>query len=168
MRQDSLMSVVVLTGGPAAGKTTVAVAVAKKRDRCAVIDVDDVRHMLHPHVAPWGGEEGQRQQWLGVKNACALAANFVADGCDVVITDVLSADTAALYRSLIEDVVIIRLAVEIDVAVERAEKRHYFLTAEEFGLLHEVQSFFVSFDLELDSTALGVEDLADQVCHVLG
>lgn len=44
------MSVVVLTGGPGAGKTTVMLGVSKHRVRCATIDVDDVRQMLRVAV----------------------------------------------------------------------------------------------------------------------
>jgi hypothetical protein len=55
-------SPLILTGGPGAGKSAVAAAVAPLRDRCAVIEVDDVRQMLRrPHAAPWEGAEGLRR-----------------------------------------------------------------------------------------------------------
>lgn len=55
--------ILILTGPPAAGKSTLGPLIAKQRRRCAVIDVDWVRAMLvQPHIAPWLGEEGMAQQ----------------------------------------------------------------------------------------------------------
>src|SRR5690349_9064016 len=127
---------VVLTGGPGAGKTTVAHAVAVGRRRCAIIDVDDVRHMLvQPHVAPWGGSEGRRQQMLGVENSCALAGSFLRDGSDVVMADVVAPQTAPVYRALIS-AALIKLSIAPAVAFERALARGLHVTAAEFERLH--------------------------------
>jgi predicted kinase len=65
----------VLTGGPAAGKSTTARRLAQTRPRAALIDVDDIRQLIvSGAAAPWEGDEGRRQQHLGVENACGLAA----------------------------------------------------------------------------------------------
>lgn len=49
----------VLTGGPAVGKSVTARALAGGRVRCAVVDVDDVRQLvISGAAAPWEGEEG--------------------------------------------------------------------------------------------------------------
>ena len=78
------MKIVILTGPAGAGKNTVAEIFAKKRERCAVVDVDVVRHMLvEPHKAPWAGDEGRVQQVLGVQNACALAKNFLQNNLEI-------------------------------------------------------------------------------------
>ena len=46
--------VLILTGGPAAGKTTCARELAVVRERCAVVDVDDIRQLIVAgHVPPW-------------------------------------------------------------------------------------------------------------------
>lgn len=162
------MAIVVLTGGPGAGKTTVAAAVAPRRHRSAVIEVDDVRHMLsHPHVAPWGGEEGRRQQHLGVMNACALARNFHDDGCDVLITDVLTDATASLYRRFLPEVRLVWLQIDPAVALRRVEERHYQLTREEFDMLHTSQPEASILDEVLDSGAQDILELADAVYQLL-
>lgn len=58
-----MSKVLILTGPAGAGKNTVAHEFAKKREKCAVIDIDLVRWMvLQPHKAPWEGEEGMKQQ----------------------------------------------------------------------------------------------------------
>jgi DNA polymerase III delta prime subunit len=80
------MRVWILTGLPGVGKNTVASALARCRQRCAIVDVDLVRWMVvQPHHAPWEGSEGEAQQLLGVTNACMLARNFDAADYDVVL-----------------------------------------------------------------------------------
>jgi hypothetical protein len=56
----------VLTGGPAVGKSTTARLVAAPRPRCAVIEVDDLRQLVQTGVAaPWDGMDGAVQRLLG-------------------------------------------------------------------------------------------------------
>lgn len=100
----------VLTGGPAIGKSTTAGQLARSLPRAAVIDVDDVRLMVvGGHVPPWQGEEGRAQQRLGVENSCGLARRFRRQGFDVVLADVLTPATAALYREMLPGCLIVRL-----------------------------------------------------------
>lgn len=62
--------ILLLTGPPVAGKSTLGPLIAKRLERCAVIDVDRVRAMVvQPHIAPWLGEEGMTQLRLGARNA---------------------------------------------------------------------------------------------------
>ena len=92
----------LLTGGPAAGKSATSRRLVESLRRAAVIDVDDIRHLVVAgHAAPWEGTEGQRQQRIGVENACDLARRFLHEGVDVVLCDVISHETAALYRDLL-------------------------------------------------------------------
>jgi hypothetical protein len=57
----------VLTGGPAVGKSATARLVALSRPLAAVIDVDEIRQLvISGHAAPWEGQEGRRQHRLGV------------------------------------------------------------------------------------------------------
>lgn len=82
----------VLTGGPAVGKSTTAQRLGHEQSRAAVIDVDDSRQLVVAGAAvPWNGEEGAAQHRLGVLNACALATRF-----DVLIADVLTPLTTPL------------------------------------------------------------------------
>jgi chloramphenicol 3-O-phosphotransferase len=164
------VSIVVLTGGPGAGKSTIARAVAPLRNRCAVIEVDDLRQMLvKPHVAPWDGVEGRRQQRLGVANAAAVAIAFADDGCDVVVADVLTNATAALYRTALSPraIMIVHLRVPLAMAQERALTRHYTLTGRELLDLHNAQGMFGDFDMRIDTSATSVPGAARAICDVL-
>lgn len=157
-------TVLILTGPPAVGKSTVGRLVAERRERCAMVDIDDIRHfVISHHAAPWEGDEGTRQQRLGVLNGCSLAKNFVSAGIDVVIVDVLDNNTAALYQELLDDSLIIRLEVSYEEALRRAKTRAVHLSWEEFRALHVQQGAFTSADVSLDTTQLSPDDTASAV-----
>lgn len=131
----------VLTGGPAVGKSLTGRALAGGRARCGFVDVDDVRQLVVAGgVAPWEGEEGREQQRLGVANACGLARNFVAGGIEVVIADVLTPETSKLYRRDLPGCVIVHLKVGFAEALRRAALRKVWLTDDEFRMLHEADA----------------------------
>lgn len=134
----SVRPALVLTGPPAVGKSSAARSLAEARSRCAVIEVDDLRQLVRTGAAaPWDGEEGARQRLLGVRNACSLAVNFLTDNIDVVITDVLTPDTAETYRELLPGCLLIRLSAPLGETQRRAATRHVWLTTAEFDALHE-------------------------------
>ncbi len=98
----------ILTGGPAAGKTTTGRALAHSRPKAAFIDVDDIRQLVVTGAATaWEGREGQQQMHLAARNVCALAINFHLAGFDVVIADVLDAATALTYRQHLPDALVV-------------------------------------------------------------
>jgi len=128
----------ILTGGPAAGKSVTARALAQGRPRCAVIDVDDVRQLVvSGGVAPWEGQEGQAQQRLGVINACGLGRNFLASGIEVVVADVLTPQSCTLYRRELPGCLIVHMTLDLPDAWRRAASREVWLTDDEFRMLHE-------------------------------
>lgn len=127
----------LLTGPPAAGKSTTARALAARLPLAAVLDVDDIRQLVvSGHAAPWDGPAGAEQQRIGVENTCDLARRFSGAGIPVVIADVVSPATAALYRSCLTAVMIIHLRISLEEARRRASQRPVHLTDAEFGMLH--------------------------------
>ena len=150
-----LLPPLLLTGGPAVGKTTTGRALADAVCRTACLDVDDLRHLVrNGHAAPWDGEDGAAQQKLGVRNAAGLARNFLASGFTVVITDVVTSATLAVYRELLPEIMVVHLLVSLTEASRRARTRPVYLTDEEFQALHQDQSGLVSVDHRLDVTQL--------------
>jgi hypothetical protein len=150
----------VLTGGPAVGKSSTGKAVATARPRAAFIDVDDVRQLI---VAggepPWRGEQGLAQQKLGVLNACCMARHLTAAGFDVVIADVLTPRTALVYRQKLPRCLIVHLVVPLAEALRRAARRRVWLTDDEFRALHrdDVAAPPTS-DNRLDVASMSLED----------
>ena len=156
--------ILILTGPPAAGKSTLGSLIAKRRQRCAVIDVDWVRVMVaQPHIAPWLGEAGMAQLRLGAKNACTLAHNFVAEGYDVVILDVLTDETAAIYHTLLAplDHQIILLLPSLATSLHRNQTRGQWLTDDEVRLLYAWEENLSTYDRQIDNTNQSADELAD-------
>ncbi|MFD7153426.1 hypothetical protein ACFV9C_02440 [Kribbella sp. NPDC059898] len=131
------ISPLVLTGGPAVGKSATGRALAEGHPRCAYVDVDDIRQLVvSGAAAPWDDDEGLEQQRLGVVNACGIARNFLAAGIDVVIADVLTPETSELYKQNLPGCVIVHLRVGLPEALRRAASREAWLTDTEFRMLH--------------------------------
>jgi chloramphenicol 3-O-phosphotransferase len=157
------VSVLLLTGPPAAGKNTIAELLARRLDHCAVIDADTVRRMVvRPQRAPWEGKEGVLLQQLGIQNACALARNFVADDYDVVIVDIVTTATLDIYRTSLDGVAIHTVQVlpsEEEIAA-RLLSRPDYLSRGEITAIYDQQSRFADYDDKLDNTAMEPEDAA--------
>jgi predicted kinase len=156
----------VLTGGPAVGKSTTANLLARCCPRAAVVDVDDVRQLVvSGAAAPWEGAEGIAQQRLGVENACSLAHAFRSKGFEVVIADVLTPETLQLYRAQLPGCLTVRFSVSPQEARRRAGTRRVYLTEAEFESLHvQDRDDPPPADFHLDATEFAVED---QVAAVL-
>ncbi len=159
--EDEDVRVLVLTGPPAVGKTTIGRLLAERRPRGVLVDIDDVRHLVvGGHAAPWDGAEGRAQQRLGVINGSGLARTFVQHGYDVVIVDVLTNDTAARYRELLDDPLIVQLTVSYPEALRRARTRTVHLTWDEFRSLHDQQANLTAADRRLDTDHLTAANTA--------
>jgi predicted kinase len=127
----------VLTGGPAVGKTTCGRALAEERPRAAYIDVDDVRQLIVAGAeAPWVGPEGRDQLALGARNASALAMNFLRAEFEVTIADMLSPTTSRIYREALPGCLVVHLRISLEDARRRAATRTVYLSNDEFEALH--------------------------------
>lgn len=156
----------VLTGGPAAGKTTTGRTLAERLPRAAFVDVDDVRQLV---VAghEWLGPEGDAQRALGVTNASALARQFLRAGFDVAMADVVTPVTARVYREELPTCLLVHLVLDVEKAKHRTAGRHNWITDAEFAELHRLDAASPpSVDERLDVSGLSpaaqqeaVEDL---------
>lgn len=67
------MRPLILSGGPAVGKTTCGRALALERHRAAYIDADDIRQLIVAgHDTLSVGPDGQAQLLLGARNVAAI------------------------------------------------------------------------------------------------
>ncbi|MEM7126864.1 MAG: AAA family ATPase [Chloroflexota bacterium] len=163
--------ILILTGPPAAGKSTIGPLVAKQLDRCTVIDTDLVRLMVvQPHIAPWLGEEGRFQLHLGAKNSCMLARNFAEEGFHVVLLDVLTDESARIYRMNLADLThkIVLLMPSLDESLARNRARGQFLTDDEVELLYDWERNFLDFDHKIDNTCLDADLVSKDLVSFFG
>ena len=149
------MTILLLTGPPASGKTTVVAALASRDvDPLAVIELDTLRQMVvRPHLAPWDGEEGRRQQLLGIRNACALARTFDQAEFDVLLVDQVTDDTAARYRDELA-LTIVRLLPNWEQTMIRSQSRDEPLGFRERELLYVQQQALETVDITIDNSTL--------------
>jgi predicted kinase len=87
--------VVLISGIPGAGKTTVSKMLAAKLPKAAHISLDQVRKMIvggykSPTIMPWD-DETKKQYYLSFKNAFVLTENFIAAGYRVIVDDTMHA-----------------------------------------------------------------------------
>lgn len=91
--------VCLITGPAGAGKSSVSRALAKKFNKSAFIDVDELRNMvIGGYVKPWPwNEEVKLQLSLSTKNACDISSNFLEQGFNVFIDVVLGENLLKEY-----------------------------------------------------------------------
>ncbi len=158
--------ILILTGPPAAGKSKIGPIIARQLARGAVIDVDLLRAVIvQPHIAPWRGDAGMAQLRLGAQNACAVARNAVDAGFNVVILDVLTDETAALYHGELYTIPheIVLLLPTLAAVLHRNQVRGQFLTDDEVELLYGWQQQLTRYDFRIDNTEITAETVAHQL-----
>lgn len=158
------MRPLILSGGPAVGKSTCAGALARERERCAAIDADDVRQLIVAGEKPlWSGPEGEDQLLLAARNVSAMARNFGEVNFDVTIADFVTAPSLAVYRDELPDCFVVHLQISLAGAQERASTRPVHLTDCEFILLHDMIARPPEVDLVIDVERMTVEDQLQQI-----
>ena len=173
------MGVLLLLGPSAAGKDSVAHALAARRRRCVVIDSDVIRYrFLSGSLTLWQGIVGdgpgvsihpdaETQAEAGTRACAALARSFVEDGYNAVVTDVRPDEHIARYRELLSDVGlhIAQLMPSFEATEERAHARaavegEYRVDDRERRWLYDQQQATTNLDERIDNTSLSPAEVA--------
>lgn len=118
--------------------------------------------VVQPHKAPWDGEEGRFQQMLGVHNTCLLAQSFLDADLTVLILDVLSHETADLYKERLAASApkVILLLPTFEEIIQRNRMRPR-LTDEEVSFLYKQNIQFSLYDEKVDNTNMSSEQFVE-------
>ena len=129
MGRDTIAGCVIVTGMPAAGKSTVTALAAQQLPKAAQVKGDDVNQMIRSGRVWFLGDpavEAIRQDELCMRNMCALARNFIDFGFTVFM-DTVVPDRAELdfLHSLLSprSVRLVVLAPGIEACRRRNETR---------------------------------------------
>lgn len=165
------MSILILTGPPAAGKNTIGQEIVSLLPKLALIDVDQVRWMLRkPHIAPWLGGDGAAQARLGVENACLLAEQFGRYGCVVVVLDFLWDFSIPIYRARLrsERMLIARLMPSKAACIQRNRERGQWLSDGDVDHLYESMAGLEGCDVTIDNSELDAAAVAKRLVTLMG
>lgn len=161
-----MSDIVVLTGPPGSGTDAVADVLARRIARAAIIDTERLHRMIAVGRRQiWEGTEGRDQHMLGVRNACAVAANFASNGYRPIILDLISDETAAAYRALLAPsrVKIVLLLPSFDAVDQRNTSRTPPFDGDVLRQLYDSQRHLSEFDHLLDNTNLNATAVAERL-----
>lgn len=160
------MQIIIITGAPGAGKTTVAEALSKRLEKSAHVPVDFFRKMIKSGYASphhWD-DEVTRQYALARKNAALTARNLADAGFTVIVDDIVHKAWLEEWREHLRgyDLRLVLLQPEVGRAKERNNAREVWTVDEQ--IIEELHRLFSEENTEeagwlvVDNTDRTVEE----------
>ncbi len=161
--------VIFISGTPAAGKSTIARALAENFPKSAYIEVDTLWDMVvGGYVVPWD-PKGPEQFELVEKNFLSMIRNFLGEGYVVVLDYVFNDEQVKRYNELLGDVHGFLLLPSLETLKKRDQERD-----PEHAMGHRIDALYPDFaDVPhpvlkvIDSTDQSVEETVEELLSFL-
>jgi thymidylate kinase len=164
--------VIILTGPPGAGKSTIGKILASKLEKSAIVSADDMRDMVKNGRAEVCGKGWEEQLLLGEKNAVCLTRNFYESGFNVILDDVLLNSKFEFYYKNLNNcnLKIFLLMPNKEVLAKRDLERGECAMKERSTFLHDKFSEFVKKEkrfIVIDSSKQTKEETAEEIMKII-
>jgi predicted kinase len=173
MRRDEQLDVpeiVVLSGPPGSGKSTVGQALARRWPRAVHIHTDDFyRWIVSGYVEPWL-PEARAQNTVAMEAMAQVAQRFADGGYAVVVDGIVGPWFLEPWRALAGPVSYVVLRPSLEIAEQRAATRgdHPLQDLSVVALMHKAFEDLGPLEPHaIDSTNLTADDTADEVVRRL-
>ena len=164
----------ILTGPCGAGKTTISKGLSQHIDRTAYLEVDTLRHMLGKNEVDYSTytKEVKKQINLSMDNAISIGKNFIKNGFNVIIDDVLEDTNQIEYynKGLKGYKLFIFLLLPNKKVIEKRDKERKENAMNERALqLHDIFSKISNHDgwYVIDSSKHKVEDTIKEILKII-
>lgn len=166
-----IYNLVLITGIPGAGKSTISDLLARRLSKSAVIIGDDLRRLIKggfKSPAQKWDEETHRQYYFSFKNGALLAESFLQEGYKVIVDDALHAgnlytEWAKYFEKFYPLKVLLKPNKEISLKRNRERKTHFV----EEKVISEVYDNFVKHDYSgwyvIDNSIISPEETTNLI-----
>lgn len=160
--------IILISGIPGSGKSTVALKLTEHFERCALIEGDVIQHVLTFRGCVGPGEEprpeSERQYRLRWKNCIDLAKNFYDEDFTVILEHVATPEWIEHFISEVapRELSVITLLPGVETTLRRDMDRLGKHVAHKYCWLNEVLRT-KKIGYWLDSTELSIEDTVGRI-----
>lgn len=155
----------IITGPPGVGKSTVSKVLAEKKEKSALIEGDDIYHLVcGGYAKPWLEGNHLEVFW---ENCIDLIKNFLNRGYDVIFNYICTPEDIECLKNKIEntEIKLSILVVDEETIIKRDKMRQIDCQMGERSvlLLNEFKAMGYSKKYYLDTTFLNVEETVNEI-----